>query len=108
MGTDIDALFLQLTGGAVNLAQFLHFSNKGAYFFLALGAGDQPFDQRMLRCQNHIAHAVNSVGAGGVYPEILFILCHLETQHRALAAADPVFLHGFYFRRPAGQFIQII
>ncbi len=70
--------------------------------------GGERSHQRMLRCKLHARRAENSIDARGKDANLLRAAFDGEINLRALAAANPVALHGAYFFRPAVELVEAV
>ncbi len=104
----VSALF-GLLDGLFRRAHRFAFANEGGGRLVRLG---NELGQRMLGRDAHEARAEKRVGPGRVdlehVAEIAGRFRHLEANERALAAADPVALHGAHLVRPIVERIERI
>ena len=70
--------------------------------------GQKPLHQRVLRRQHDVGHAAQRVDAGGEALHLEGLAGADEAQGDAVAAADPVALHGAHALRPFIQAVQIV
>ena len=68
---------------------------------------NQPGNDRMLRRELYRCRAKDRVNAGGEDRDLPARIGDVEVDLRALAAANPVALHGAHLLRPAFELIQI-
>ena len=62
----------------------------------------------MLRRKDHEGHTVYGIGTGRKNGDGFIGIFQFKINFHTGAAADPVFLHGFYFVGPTGKEFQII
>jgi len=116
------ALLLAVGGGAQETVLLFGLLHISLHFGVARGALHQFSYARMLRREHHEGNAKKRIGARGENLHVgklrrlrvvhrharrKFLRQQLEPNHRPLAAADPVALHGFHALGPIIKLVQI-
>ena len=103
-----DTLFFRLAGCTLDFGLIANALAEGIDFVSLRIVFAQLFDQRMLSSQRHEGYAISGIRAGGVNSNLIVQRRDFKGEFQALAAADPVALHGFYALRPALEQAQIL
>ena len=92
---------------ALDVVFVLHFIDESQDFLFVRIRFNQLLDDRMLRREHHVRHAVNRIDARRVDRDALLCPLDRERKFRPRRAPDPVLLHRLHALRPARQQLQI-
>ena len=104
----VNTLFFAFAGGTLDVALVAYTLAEGFDFFSLGVVFTNLFDQRMLSSQCHKGYAISGIRTSGVHGNLIVQSGDFKGEFQALAAANPVALHGLYALRPAFQQVQVL